>query len=399
MATRINAISGLDALLERSDAFIARMQAIGTAPDNRKVLRRLYSPGEAAELVGRDRTTLARAEAELDVPAPARHPQTGRRLGYSLEQIQAFRAHFGTLPWRNPETDPPLVLAIQNFKGGTGKSTTTINLSHYLGLQGYRVLLVDTDSQATTTSFFGYVPDRDLTKEDTLFSYLVGDQSDLKYAIRKTHWPTIDLIPSCLSLFDVDVGGIQYLAEQDTHAAKAEFFRELRYGIDTVSEQYDVVLIDTPPALAVMSLMVLMAADALIVPTTAKMADFASTVQFMRMIKNYIAQIDPNKEYEWIHVLITQFSRRGKTSKDDKTLQESFVDAMKEVFGEAKFRHVVHESLEVQQAAATFSTPYEAEKPHRRVLSQLGNVFAEIEVAIQRCWPSKIEALTERGIV
>ena len=93
-------------------------------------------------------------------------------MGYSLQQIQAFRKHFGTLPWRNAETDPPIMIACQNFKGGVGKSTTCVNFAHYLALKGYRVLVIDTDSQATTTSMFGYMPDAEITQEHTLLPYL-----------------------------------------------------------------------------------------------------------------------------------------------------------------------------------------------------------------------------------
>lgn len=398
MVAAINALSALDDLLIRSDAFISKMHALGAQPEGRKTLHRLFSPGEAAQMVGRDRTTLARAEAELAVASPSRDPATNRRIGYSLEQIQAFRQHFGTLPWRD-ETDSPLVIAVQNFKGGTGKSTTTVNFSHYLAAQGYRVLVVDTDSQATTTSFFGYVPDRDLTKEDTLFSYLNGDQETLEYAIRSTHWPTLHLIPACLGLSDVEIGGVISLSQQRTDEERRDFFYELRYGLENVASNYDIILIDTPPALGVTALMVLMAADALVIPTTAKMADFASTVQFFRMGRQYISQIDPGKRYLWRRVLITQFSRRGKHRQDAKSLQEQFVEAMQDVFGDAKFQHVVHEAIEVQVAAATFETPYEQVRPNRRVLAQLDSVFEEIELAIKRCWPSKAEELQARGLV
>ena len=74
MADQINALAGLTELLKRSDAFIERMHAIGAAPEGHKTLNRLFSPGEAAEMVGRDRTTLARAEADKLVPSPERDP-------------------------------------------------------------------------------------------------------------------------------------------------------------------------------------------------------------------------------------------------------------------------------------------------------------------------------------
>ena len=397
-AEMVNALADLKDLLKRSDAFIQRMHAIGAAPEGHKTLTRLFSPGEAADMVGRNRTTLARAEAEGQILGPQRDPQTNRRLGYTLEQVQAFRGHFGTLPGRDPRQDRPFILASQNFKGGTSKSTVCTNFSNYLGQRGHRVLVIDTDSQASTTSFFGYVPDQDLKRKDTLFPYLNGEESTLEYAIRKTHWPTVDLIPSCLALADVEVGGILRIAGEEDPDARRDFFNELRYGIDTISQNYDIVLIDTPPALGITSLMVLMAADALVVPTTAKMPDFASTVQFFRMISDYIEKINPNKSYHWIRVLVTQFSRRGKQAKDEKTLQEQFVDAMQGVFGDSKFKHVMYEASEIQSAAATFTTPYEQAKPNRRVLTQLDHVFEEIEIAIQQCWPSKMEVLSERAL-
>ena len=129
-------------------------------------------------MVGRDRTTLARAEAELGIESLQRNPGNNRRVGYSLAQVQAFREHFGTLPWRDPETDPAITIACQNFKGGVGKSTTCVNFAHYLALKGYRVLVIDTDSQATTTSMFGYMPDAEITQEAHLAA-VPGQQRDV----------------------------------------------------------------------------------------------------------------------------------------------------------------------------------------------------------------------------
>ena len=160
----IRAIDKLADILANSENFLQRMHELGQEPSAQKELKRLFSPTEAGEMVGRDRTTLARAETEIGLEPPARNPENNRRVGYTLEQIQAFRKHFGDLPWRDPATDQPIIVACQNFKGGVGKSTTCVNLAHYLALKGYRVLVVDTDSQATTTSMFGYVPDAEIER-------------------------------------------------------------------------------------------------------------------------------------------------------------------------------------------------------------------------------------------
>ena len=73
-------------------------------------------------------------------------------------------------------------------------------------------------------------------------------------------------------------------------------FNELKFGIQTVADDYDVILIDSPPALGMISINVLLAADALLVPSAARMFDFSSTVQFFRMVHDYIGQLDPHEE-------------------------------------------------------------------------------------------------------
>jgi chromosome partitioning protein len=388
----IPAIDKLETILASSENFLQKMHELGAEPHRRKTLQRLFSPSEAAEMVGRDRTTLARAEAEIGVAAPPRNPGNNRRVGYTLAQIQTFREHFGTLPWRDPATDPALVVACQNFKGGVGKSTTCVNLAHFLALKGYRVLVIDTDSQATTTSMFGYVPDAEITQDETILPYLASDQKDLSYAVRSSYFPNIDLIPACLALYEAEIAMVMRVAGQPTPAQRVAFFSELRYGIQTIADPYDVILIDSPPALGMISINVLMAADALLVPSAARMFDFSSTVQFFRMVHAYIAQLDPDKSYRWISVLTTLFDRRYES-------QKQFFEVMRACFGESVFQRVFFHSSAVINSAAQFTTPYEQVKPDRAVLEMLDGVFAEVELAILREWPSKGTQLSQRGIL
>ena len=387
----IRAIDKLADILANSENFLQRMHELGQEPAAQKELRRLFSPSEAAEMVGRDRTTLARAESEIGVELPARNPDNNRRVGYTLEQVQAFRRHFGTLPWRDPASDAPIVVASQNFKGGVGKSTTCVNLAHYLALRGYRVLVVDTDSQATTTSMFGYVPDAEIDEDATILPYLSGYQTTLDYAVRRTYWPNIDLVPACLALYEAELAIVMHLAAQQDVDKRVQFFMELKYGLQTVADRYDVILLDSPPALGMISINVLMAADALLVPSAARMFDFSSTVQFFRMVHNYIGKIDATKQYRWISVLTTLFDQRYES-------QKQFFEVMRTCFGDSVFQRVFFHSAEVINSAAQFVGPYEQPKPNRKVLEMMDSVFGEIEVALLREWPSKRALLTERGI-
>ncbi len=387
----VPAIDKLEQILASSENFLQRMHELGAEPNLRKALNRVFGPGEAAAMVGRDRTTLARAETELGVPPPVRNPGNNRRMGYTLAQIQEFRRHFGTLPWRDPKLDQPLVIACQNFKGGVGKSTTCVNLAHYLALKGYRILVIDTDSQATTTSMFGYLPDAEIQESDTMLPYLNGDQKNLAYAVRRSYFPNIDLIPACLALYEAELSIVMRMSRQSSREQAVAFFGEFRYGIQTVADNYDVILVDSPPALGMISINVLLAADALLVPSAARMFDFSSTVQFFRMIHAYIQQLDPSKSYRWISVLTTLYDRRYES-------QKQFFEVMRACFGESVFQRVFFHSSAVINAAAQFATPYEQAKPDRNVLQMLDSVFGEIELAILREWPSKAQQLSQRGI-
>jgi chromosome partitioning protein len=367
------------------------MHELGAEPHQQKVLKRLFSLNEASEMVGRDRTTLFRAEAEVGLADAPRNPDNNRRIGYTLEQVQMFREHFGTLPWRDPATDQPVVVACQNFKGGVAKSTTCVNFAHYLALKGYRVLVIDTDSQATTTALFGYMPDADIDQGETILPYLEGEQKTLAYAVRKTYFPGIDLIPACLALYEAEIAIVMHVAGQPTPEQRVAFFNELRYGIQTISGAYDVILLDSPPALGMISINVLMAADALLVPSAARMFDFSSTSQFFRMVHHYIGRLDPDKTYRWISVLTTLFDRRYES-------QKQFFEVMRACFGDTLLQRVFFHSSSIINSAAQFKTPYEEAKPDRSVLKMMDAVFGEVELLILREWPSKAALLSERAV-
>jgi chromosome partitioning protein len=126
-----------------------------------------------AELVGRTSAAIRDAEKEGRLPRVERTP-SGRRVGYSLAEINHMREVFGTRPWRSAE-DPLAIIAVQNFKGGVGKSTVSTHLAQYLAIRGYRVCLVDCDSQGSTTALFGHVPDLDFDEDDTLYRHCHGN--------------------------------------------------------------------------------------------------------------------------------------------------------------------------------------------------------------------------------
>ena len=201
----------------------------------------------AAELVGRTSAAIREAEKDGRLPA-AERTASGRRVAYTLAEINEMRAVFGTRPWRSAG-DPLSVIAVQNFKGGVGKSTVASHLAQYLAIKGYRVCLIDCDSQGSSTALFGYVPDLDIQEADTLYRFFRhAEMGSLAYAVRETHWDGLYLVPANLHLYSAEY-------ELAARVARAEpnLLNRLAEGIASIGDHFDVVILDPPPALGTIS--------------------------------------------------------------------------------------------------------------------------------------------------
>lgn len=379
---------------QRSYDIIERLRKTVFAPNNVKELQIRFNVSQAAEMVNRHAETIRDAEKSGRLPKPTLDAK-GRRTGYSLEDVNHMRKVFGTLPWRAPDEEP-VVIAVQNFKGGVAKSTTCCHLSQYLALQGYRVLVIDCDSQATTTTFFGFNPDMDLDTEDTLLPYLVhGGASSLHYATRATYWDGIDLVPANLGLYEAE-----YLLASKAGAG-GNIFEKLHKGIDTVKGNYDVILLDPPPALGMISLSVLRAANAMIVPVPPATMDFSSTAHFFSMLVEALEALEKYGEpanYKFLKVLAAKVN-------DNKSAQTEMTKMMSSLYGDFMLDAHFKDSAEVDNATARLQTVYELDGPttsaktFKRCKAYLQAVNGEIEVLIRKTWPSHQQALRDQGLV
>lgn len=350
--------------------------------------------GRAAELVGRTPAAVRDAERDGRLPPPPR-TETNRRVGYTLAQLNDMRGVFGTRPWRDAD-DSCAVVAVQNFKGGVGKSTISVHLAQYLAIRGYRVLLIDCDSQASATTLFGYVPDLDLDEEQTLYPFLRQDElTSMDYAIRKTHFDGLDLIPANLRLFQSEYELAARMAR-----GQGALLDRLAQGVASVADRYDIIVIDPPPALGAISLSVLRAATALIVPVPPTVMDFSSTAAFLAMLDETMQLLDE-------HGLAPELSfLRFVASKVDenKSMQKELLKLMRQIFGTAMIRSPLKDSAEIDNATARLMTVYELDGPvtsravRDRCLAYLDGVNAEIELDIRATWPSHLKRLRKEGL-
>lgn len=387
----------LSLLTRRAATVIERLRERVFAPNSEKRLDIRFNVRTAAEMVGRTEKAIRDAEADGRLPEPDKDTETGRRTGYTLSQVNKMREAFGTLPHRSQD-DPPLVLAVQNFKGGVGKSTIVSHLAQYFALKGYRVCVIDCDSQASTTAIFGMNPDVDVDEEeDTLYPFLRhGGPKSLHYALRATYWPGIALIPANLGLYDAEYEFAARMAREPTF-----ILDRLRDGIATISDQFDVILLDPPPALGMISLSVLRAASALLIPAPPSNIDFASTAHFLKMMEatlTELAKYGGERSYSFVKILASKMN-------DQKSAHVAIKRMMDAVFPQDMLQSVLKDSAEIDNATANLSTVYELTGPttrtetHKRCRVYLDAVGREIETLARKTWPSHHRALRKEGVL
>ncbi|WP_308917847.1 AAA family ATPase [Jannaschia sp. LMIT008] len=387
----------LEGLSERAATVIERLRDRIYAPGTEKRLDLRFNVRTAADMVGRTEKAIRDAEGDGRLPVPDKDPDTNRRTGYSLAQVNAMRQVFGTLPHRAPE-DPACVLAVQNFKGGVAKSTMVTHLAQNFAMKGYRVCVVDCDSQASTTAIFGLNPDVDVDEgEDTLYPFFRhGGPRDLRYALRATYWPGIALIPANLGLYDAEYEFAARMAREQTLVLD-----RLREGIESIADEFDVILLDPPPALGMISLSVLRAANALLIPAPPNNIDFGSTAHFLKMMGATLSEIARHggaRDYSFVKILATKMN-------DQKSAHVAIKRMMDAVFPSDMLQATLKDSAEIDNATANLSTVYELTGPqtrtdtHKRCRAYLDAIGREVETLIRKTWPSHHAALRKEGVL
>lgn len=272
---------------------------------------------------------------------------------FSLEEVITLREFFAKQgskakeyqPYR-PEGLPAKIVAVASFKGGVGKTSTAAHLAMSAALDGYKVLVIDLDSQGSMTSIFnGYVENEwetvfplfarhyaqhlrrenqtrldrgeaPIPLDDTLNEALKKTTGDL---VQKTHWANIDLIGAQLDLywseFQIPVWRMTSRSWKLWDALTDALEQ------DRILEKYDIILLDTPPALGYLTINGLAAADIVLVPTGASFLEFDSTGRFFDMLHSTFASIEEAENvaaralgreelhFEWdaVRVILTRY--------------------------------------------------------------------------------------------
>jgi chromosome partitioning protein len=219
------------------------------------------------------------------------------------------------------------ILGVVNQKGGVGKTTTAINLSACLALEGLKILLVDCDPQANATSGLGFQRD---DNRHSIYDVLMGD-APAAQVILPTEINLLWMLPGSKNLTGANI----------ELAGSADRALRLRDALAPVQANFDLVVLDCPPALDLLTLNVLGAADSLIVPMQAEYFALEGITELISTLERVRAAVNPNVTIEG--VLLTMY--------DDRTnLAQQVTDTLREYFRDRLFQTVIPRNVRLAEA-------------------------------------------------
>ena len=220
------------------------------------------------------------------------------------------------------------VIAIANQKGGVGKTTTAINLAASLAVLEKKVLIIDADPQANTTSGLNFSPDND--EKRTLYELMIG-QIDVTDALIQTEMEKLHMIPSHINLVGAEIELLNF--------PEREFV--MKKALAPIRDQYDYIIIDCSPSLGIITINSLTAADSVIIPVQPEFFALEGLGKLLQTIKLVQSEVNPDLQIEGF--VVTMFD--GRTRVHSQVLEE-----LREHFKDMVFNTVIQRNIRLSEA-------------------------------------------------
>ena len=200
------------------------------------------------------------------------------------------------------------IISVINQKGGVGKTTTVINLAAGLSMKGKKILVIDLDPQGNATTGLGLSNTTSL--DLTIYNVLNGNKK-ISDVIQSTNFENLNLISS-----NVDLSGLEVETAGDSRRA-FKLKDELSLILNNSKPLYDYIIIDCPPSLSLLTIMALVASDALVVPLQTEFFALEGLTQLMKTIERIKSNLNPSLDIRGI--LLTMYDKRNKLSGEVET--------------------------------------------------------------------------------
>ena len=333
------------------------------SPDVKKTPE--FTAFQVAGICGIDRTKLK--NEEIAIQSKRGHIKEGQtQKSYSLKETIELVKVLGIYPTR-PANKEAKVIAIASYKKGSGKTTTAVSLAQGLTLKGLKVLLIDLDGRGSATALCGYIPEIQINLKETLMEFFYGGQPDLQYAVKKTYWYNLDLIPASFALFGAEfvipaksknnADEIQNAKDNELPAPPPyEPHAQLNIGVSPLRKIYDVIIIDTGPSLGYLTQNAIQAADAILSPCPQEALDYASLCQFWGIfaeLANLLPEFTKTKKYDFVEVFI------NKAKPTNNAVASVITQWIKASFGSHLCAFALPESVITEKALLENKTIYD----------------------------------------
>jgi chromosome partitioning protein len=310
----------------------------------------LFSAQQLAQIIGLEKSRISYRAVKDKLP-PGVLNANGSKREWTLTEVREWARSCRPEKLRQKGKAAAATICIANFKGGVAKTTTAATLAQGLSLRGHKVLIVDTDPQGSLSVLAGVDP-TSVEMDETVLPLYQGSETSLQYAVRPSYWAGVDIVASSPIVYDAEFA----LPARQANDPHFEFWSVLDLGLDPLRDEYDVIIIDTPPSLSYSTINALMASDGLVMPIPPNMLDFASSAQFWRMYLEFAEPIKRlkgvEKLFNFINVLMTRVDNQEAMSSDVRRWIMS-------AYGDSVLPIEIPKTSTASTASAEFGTAYD----------------------------------------